>query len=139
MTSDGGPRSTVPYDLTIEDRSTYLYACVQAEVADLYISVNYVNEVISHLRQRGARRMLFVREIPMMASWTDYSITASAIINILPRGVRVALVDRSPAHRMVVDIVNEQAIRKQRDIRAFEAVAEAETWLLADSTHPVEP
>lgn len=124
--------SAKSYELTFEDRGAYTYACVQAEVINLTIAVQYINEMISHLRQVGAKKLLFVRETPMMMSSREYSIIGSFIINVLPRDVRVALVDRSPSHRIVVEFINAEAKEKSRDLRAFEIFEEAEAWLLAD-------
>jgi len=118
------------YSLHFEDRTEYLYACVQADVINLAIAVQYINETMAHVRQTDATKMLFVRETPGMVSATEYSIVCSIIVNMIPRNVRVALVDRSPAHRTVVRIINAEAKEKDRDIRAFEEFDEAEAWLL---------
>ena len=124
--------SLKPYDLTFEDRAEYLYVCVQADIISLDIAIQYINEVMVHLKQTGATNVLLVRETPMMISATHYSIVGSMIINMLPKALRVALVDHSPAYRVVVGFVNAEAKEKDRDIRAFESFEEAEAWLLGD-------
>ena len=121
-----------PYDITFEDRAEYLYACVQADEIDLGIAVEYINEMMEHLRQTGATKVLFVREIEQMMSATQYSIIGSFIFNMLPPQVRIALVDRSPAHGIVVGFINARAEEKYRGIRAFESFDAAEAWLLSD-------
>jgi len=120
------------YDLTFEDRPDYLYACVQADVISLDIAVQYINELMAHLRQTEATKLLFVRETPMMISARHYSIVGSFILNMLPIAVRVALVDHSPSHRIVVRFINTEAREKKRDVRAFELFDEAESWLLGN-------
>jgi hypothetical protein len=79
-----------PYNLTVEHRAAYLYACVEADVITLDIAVRYINETIAHLRGTEHLRMLFVRETPAMASKTQYSMIAAMIFNALPRQARVA-------------------------------------------------
>ncbi|MFL6373024.1 MAG: hypothetical protein ACJ73D_00005 [Pyrinomonadaceae bacterium] len=118
------------YNLTVEDRAAYLYACVEAEVITLDIAVRYINETIGHLRKSEHSRMLFVRETPMMASKTQYSLIAAMIFNTLPSQARVALVDRSPAYPIVMECVNDLAAARQRDVQAFDSVDPAEAWLL---------
>ncbi|MEP6788650.1 MAG: hypothetical protein ABJB40_09475 [Acidobacteriota bacterium] len=124
---------TKPYDLTFEDRAKYLYVCVKADTISLDIAVQYINELMAHLRQTSATKLLFVRETPTMISAAHYSIVGSVIINMLPKTIRVALVDHSPAHRIVVGFVNAEAKEKKRDIRAFESFDKAEAWLLGNA------
>src|SRR4051794_33867599 len=102
------------YNLTVEDRAAYLYACVEAEVITLDIALRYINETVGHLRNTEHMRMLFVRETPMMASKTQYSLIAAMIFNTLPPQARVALVDRSPAYPVVLQCVNELAAARRR-------------------------
>lgn len=118
------------YNLIFEDRSAYLFACVQASVIGLDIAVQYINETMAHLRQCEASRLLFVRQTPAMVSVKQYAMVGSVIVNMIPKDVRVALVDHSPAHEIVVGVINTEAKQKSRDIRAFDDFAEAEAWLL---------
>ena len=118
------------YELHIEDREEYLYVCVTAPFMSLEIAVNYSNELMSHLRTTGYKKVLLVRETPEMASETHYRIVASLIANMLPAHITLAVVDRSASHRLVKQGILAERETKDRNINAFDTFDEAEAWLL---------
>lgn len=122
-----------PYDLTIEGRPTYLYACLQAEFISLEIAVQYINELMAHLRTTGYDRVLFVRDTPSAMSKTHYAIVASVIANMLPQHIKFAVVDRSPSHAVIKGTLLQEREEKHRNINAFDSFDEAEEWLLGDA------
>ena len=122
--------SSDPYTLTLENRRRYLYACVEAGSINLEVSLRYANRVMTHLQREGHSRMIFVRDVPTLTSRDEHSMVINLILNMLPKHVRAALVDRSATHKAVAATINEQAEQKGRNIRAFEALDEAESWLL---------
>ena len=117
------------YKLTVEDRQEYLYACVTAPYMSLEVGVNYSNELISHLRETGHNKVLFVRETPEMQSEAHYKIVASIIANMLPPQITLAVVDRSASHRLVKKAILA-ARETNRPINAFDTFEQAEAWLL---------
>lgn len=121
-----------PYDLTIEARPRYFYACVQADLISLEIAVQYINELMARLRATDYDRVLFVRETPSMVSRTHYAIVASVIANMLPKDVKFAVVDRSPSHAVIKRAIIQEREDKHRNINAFDSFEEAEDWLLED-------
>lgn len=118
------------YELHIEEREAYLYACVTAPYMSLEIAVNYSNELMSHLRTTGQKKVLFVRETPEMASETHYKIAASLIANMLPAHITLAVVDRSASHKLVKQGILAERKAKNRNINAFDTFEDAESWLL---------
>ena len=123
--------SSDPYTLTLENRRRYLYARVEAESINLEVSLRYSHRVMAHLQREGHSRMIFVRDVPALTSPDEHSITINLILNMLPKHVRAALVDRSPMHQAVVAIISEQAEQKGRNLRAFEDFHDAEEWILS--------
>ena len=114
------------YELHIEEREAYLSACVTAPLMSLEIAVNYSNELMSHLRTTGHKKVLLVRETPEMASETHYKIVASLIANMLPAHIALAVVDHSTLHRLVKEYILAEREVKNRNINAFDTFEEAE-------------
>jgi outer membrane receptor for monomeric catechols len=122
--------SNETYEMTIEDREEYVYACVTAPMMSLQIGVDYSNQLMFHLRTTGHKKVLFIRETPEMASEAHYSVVASILANMLPAHITLAVVDRSHAHQFVKEAIRAEAETKAKNINAFDTFEEAEEWLL---------
>src|SRR4051812_42667007 len=108
------------YELHIEERPEYLYVCVTAPYMTLQVAVDYSNELMSHLRSTGQKKVLFVRESPEMGSEAHYKIVANLIMNMLPQHITLAVVDRSASHKLVRRTIVSDRETKSRNINAFD-------------------
>ncbi len=120
-----------PYSLSFEDRNEYLFARVNAYVVGLPFAVTYISETIRQARESGATKLLFVRETPVETEAHECSMIGSVFMNVIPKDLRAALVDRSPTTEILVQKINTETKKKGRDIQAFSDVEEARAWLLA--------
>jgi hypothetical protein len=125
------------YELTLEEREKYFYACVVAPYIDVHIAVAYLNELMEAVRKTRHKKVLFARETPMMQTRREYAMIASVIANMLPADVQFAVVDRSPSHPVIKQCILDERERKHRHINAFDTFEEAEAWLLAEDQETV--
>src|SRR4051794_23263847 len=117
--------SESPYELTLEDREHYLYACVQAEFIDVAVALLYINDLIARLREMHHSKVLLVRDTPHKVTKGDYYMTSGALATLLPKDKKVAIVDRSPSHEIVKQVIKEHSSRRP-SIDAFDSFEEAE-------------
>lgn len=118
------------YDLTIEDHGDFLYACIEADRISLHSAVEYINRVMQRTRDGHFRKLLWIRRIRFESAGPQFRMAASVIVNLVPRELTVAFVDLSPVGRDVAQIITQEAVAKNRNIRAFRDVDEAKRWLL---------
>ena len=121
------------YDLTVEDRPKYLYFRVRANFIDVETATRYINEMMAAIRASAHKLVLFVREVQGVMSANHIAIMTSVIANLLPPGIRFAVVDASSALGSIREYVDREAAQKKREMNVFSTEHEAESWLLAGS------
>jgi hypothetical protein len=118
------------YDLVLEDHEDHLYACVEADRISLHSAVEYVNRVMERTRARDHKKLLWVRRISSEMAGPQFRMVASVIVNLVPKDLQVAFVDRSPISHDVEKVNSDEAESKGRNIRVFHDVESAKAWLL---------
>lgn len=118
------------YNLVLERRDGYLYACVTADLITLNMVVEYLNRISQAARDSHSGRLLFVRRTPLMDSTADYQLAANLLRNMLPPDTKIAIVDEhdnDPAGaRHKIQVLGSRGL----NAKAFDQVSEAEGWLL---------
>ena len=118
------------YNLVLEKREGYLYACVTAEVITLQMVVEYLNRISQAARESHSGRLLFVRRTPLMDSISDYELAANLLRNMLPVGTKIAIVDENdndPGEaKQKLQVLSSRGL----NARAFGNLPDAEHWLL---------
>ena len=118
------------YNLVLERREGYLYACVTADVITLQMVVEYLNRISHAVRDSHSGRLLFVRRTPLMDSTADYELAANLLCNMLPADTQIAIVDERDndpaAAQHKIQVLGSRGL----NAKAFDKVSEAEEWLL---------
>jgi hypothetical protein len=120
-----------PYKMTIEDRGTYLYVCVESEIIHLEIVVDYINRFARALRETGHRNMIFERRTPLLENLDLYSLAANVLRNVVPPGTRIAVVDPRSKSRSLQQSMLDSRKEAGVDSADFASIEEAEQWLTA--------
>jgi hypothetical protein len=122
------------YNLVLERREGYLYACVTAKIITLQTVVEYLNRIAQAVRESRREsqlgRLLFVRRTPLMDSTTDYELAANLLRNMLPPGTSIAIVDENDNDPGEAKRKLQVLSNRGLNARAFSNVADAEAWLL---------
>ena len=119
-----------PYTLSFEPRPDYLHVTLTAESIDLEIAVTYINELMAYLRESGDECVLFIRDTPVMFNRRHYATIASVIVNILPKGIRFAVVDLSPSESLVTKVITDEG-KTHPNVNAFRNESDAIAWLMS--------
>jgi len=56
--------SSIPYDLTLEERQGYLYACIKVTELDRNIALDCLAEIVARCADIRCKRMLVERDAP---------------------------------------------------------------------------
>ncbi|MEO7538923.1 MAG: hypothetical protein ABIV21_02770 [Pyrinomonadaceae bacterium] len=123
-------KSEPQYELHIEKRPLYLYACVQSDTIDRKMVLAYLNEILAAFRGGQYSRLLLVKEIPAALDLDDFGVIASEIVQTGAQGIKIAVVDEFPDH---VKVNIKGAVRARKtglDVEFFSSFAAAVHWLL---------
>lgn len=121
---------TSDYKLRYEDREAYLVVSVEAKETTIESAVSYLNELMASLRRSGHRRLLLIREASNTMPEGHLKIIAAIMINLLPSGVRFALVDLTPSFQILQRVIARSAAERGREVKVFADRANGEAWLL---------
>jgi hypothetical protein len=109
-------RSAAEYELTIERRPLYLYACVESTSISREMVLSYL--------------LLIVKEIPASLEQDDFAFIASEIVRSGAQGLKIAVVDEFPDHAEMNHIGAAKAKKTGLDVEFFGSFASAVHWLL---------
>jgi len=118
------------YELTIERRPLYLYACVRAATISREVVLAYLSEILDAFRDAHYSRLLLVKEIPEPLALDDFGIIASTLVQTGAQGIRIAVVDEISDHKKVNKDGAQKARHAGLDIDFFSSFAPAVHWLL---------
>ncbi len=118
------------YELAFEERAQYLYAEITSKAISLERSALYLSEVAKRCREVAAKRLLVERHIPQTLSNVDVYKAVNALVDLLPPGIRIALVDSHINNRKRLEFGVRAARSQHLDAEVFSTVEAAEKWLL---------
>ena len=123
-------RSAAEYELTIERRPLYLYACVESTSISREMVLSYLSEIFEAFRSGQYSRLLIVKEIPASLEQDDFAFIASEIVRSGAQGLKIAVVDEFPDHAEMNHIGAAKAKKTGLDVEFFGSFASAVHWLL---------
>ena len=122
----------IPYKLIIRQRRGYLYIEYAGTELTLGAMLDMVNISAQAARTLEAKRVLLVRNIPLMTSDADRRLFASVIRESVPKNVRYAMVDKY-GNDPAASARGLEVLRTAGwDVTQFDTVEAAEQWLRAD-------
>jgi hypothetical protein len=117
------------YNVTIEDRQDHLFACLSSEYVRLEMLLDVINQIRQGLVRTGHRRLLYVRDFPMMPSPSRHHLAINLAINTFPKQLRVAVVNTHAKDKSKLGPIVQAARSSGWDYESFDTVEEAEAWL----------
>ena len=118
------------FELAFEERDGYLYAHITSKAITLERSEEYLGEVMRRCREQGVTRLMIERHIPQTLSNVEAYRLVMALSDVIPDGLRVAMVDGNSNNRKRLEFGTRAARSQQVDAEIFSTVETAEEWLL---------
>jgi hypothetical protein len=120
------------YSIVIENRESYLYVRLSAEKSSVEMLVDSMNEISQALRATGHRRLLLDRRYPHMKSLLRHMMAARLAANVLPQGMKVAVLHMESNRLGAVASIAAAAAAAGMNIKVFRHEDGAKSWLLSD-------
>jgi len=118
--------SSIPYDLTLEERQGYLYACIKVTELDRNIALDCLAEIVARCADIRCKRMLVERDAPAGLDDTDFLISMTDLVR-MSAGVKIAFVNK---HVNRDPLSGNGMNGHAADYKHFRATKPAETWLM---------
>lgn len=121
---------TSEYQLNIEKRPLYVYACVQGNSTDRSLVRQYLTEILEIFRTAQYSRLLVKKEIPAGLDEEDLKFVTDEILRQGAQGLKIAIVDESSG---TADEMNRSADNTRNagvELAFFDSFAAAVHWLL---------
>ncbi|MBV9241295.1 MAG: hypothetical protein JO314_04730 [Acidobacteria bacterium] len=119
-----------PYELTFDERSGYLYACVTADAIDRETALDYLRKVADRITDSEYERLMLERDIPMMLPAAELFFTTQDFLKMVGP-TRVAFVNKHIVIHEEMDFAILIGTNRGANYRLFNNEAEAEEWLVA--------
>lgn len=123
--------SATPYDLTFEVREHYLYVCVKAPSIDRESALAYLTEIAQRRASVKSRRLMIVRDIPVMLSDSDLFFTTRDFLEMIGT-TKVAFVNPHASIEDGMNFAMTIGINRGANYHLFGNTDSAERWLLKD-------
>lgn len=117
------------YKLEIEERDGYLYVLYGGNPLTLEMIVETINSVARALRSSGLRRVLLVRDSPILDSEKARAMTAQLVNKATMPGVRFAIVDKFGNDPEKTALAVKASREAGWDLTGFDTIDEAADWL----------
>ena len=118
------------YQLTIEKRPLYLYACVQSASISRPAVREYLSEILDVFRTAQYSRLLLKKETRAALDADDFAFVATEIVRQGAQGLKIAIVDEFPDQAEINERGAVSARASGLDIAFFGSFAAAVHWLL---------
>lgn len=117
------------YKLEFEERAGYLFTRVSAETIKRDSAIAYLTEIAGKCKEVKAKRLMLVRNIPMMLPDADLFFTTNDFLKMIGE-TRVAYVNPHDAISEEMDFAILIGVNRGGDYSLFNSEKEAERWLL---------
>ena len=124
--------AAISYDITFEDRETYLVACVKAAEISFEMVIEYTNLIAGRMKKGGYRRLMLVSETPVLGSTDCYEIASYILRNAIRGPLRIAVLDADPANASCQRQISAVSRKVGVDVRSFDSTDPANEWLLGE-------
>jgi hypothetical protein len=119
----------IPYKLSFEERSGYLYARVEAKQTSTATSKAYLAEVRAECNAHRSTRLMIDRRIPHVMSVIGfYNVFGNSVETF--RGIKVAWLNPYPENQEMLEFAMTAANNRGARYALFRDEREAEEWLL---------
>jgi hypothetical protein len=118
-----------PHKLIVEDRDGYLYVEYGGNPLTLQMIIDTINHVGTRIEQGGYKRVLIVRDAPLLESDENRALVAGLIKNRLGSAVKFAIVDIHGNNPKEVAHAVEASRAGGWDLTGFDTIDEAIHWL----------
>lgn len=122
-------RSDRLFDMEYQARPGYLQLHVSGPFDSVDLSLTYWEEAATTCRRLGFSKLLVIEELGVPGDILEYYEVGLRLPAIL-RGIRVALVDRTPGEFELNRFGEDVAVNRGAEVRLFHREEEAVGWLL---------
>lgn len=123
--------STGDYQLSFEERISYLYAYVRGENASLEIARDYWNRIAKRALSLKVKKVLVVEDISEAITISEVHQLVTELSELPVKDIFVAFVDRFAKHKSINEFGMLVEGNRGLEIRGFESTDDAEKWLLS--------
>ncbi len=123
--------STGDYQLSFEERISYLYAYVRGEHASLEIARDYWNRIAKRALSLKVKKVLVVEDISEAITISEVHQLVTELSELPVKDIFVAFVDRFAQHKSINEFGMLVGGNRGLEIRGFESTDDAEKWLLS--------
>jgi hypothetical protein len=117
------------YELTLEERTGYLYARVKADKISEQLAMAYLDEVVTRCRSLKCTKLLLERDIPDMLPDGALFFIAEKFQKMIA-GIKVAFVNKFAENDEAFDFAVRVGTNRGADYGIFDNATNAERWLL---------
>ena len=117
------------FDLSLDQRDHYLFACVDGPEDTYEVSVAYWSRLRAECEARGTRRLLVLEALEGNAVPSEARQVVEALVQMGFHDIRIAYVDATEDAALLVSS-EIRAAQAGVTARVFRRVDEAESWLL---------
>ena len=123
------------YNLTVEDRDSYIFARVKGEAPPGGRSVEYLEPIADHCVRCMCTSMLIEKHTPEPFAIWDAFVVAPRLARIGAPSVKIAVVEKGapPPPKKDLSVMIGQTL--SLDVQVFDHVFEAKNWLLHGKGH----
>lgn len=122
---------TEPFEIEFEERPGYLYAHVRSETIDPDSATSYLSMVAERCAESKCRRLMMVRDIPVILPDIDLFFAAQGFLEKL-RGRKVAIVNPHPSIDDEVKFAVMISTNRGGNFSFHQCPEDAEKWLLGE-------
>lgn len=119
------------YQLTFEDRSSYLYIRLTGEDS-FAASLSYWNKIADQVKLRGCERVLLHENLVGKVAETEMQ---DIIMDLLPSGlteVQIAFYDENTDDKALNILGQTLAVEKGANVKIFPSLEDAKVWITED-------
>lgn len=123
--------STGDYQLSFEERISYLYAYVRGEQASLEIARDYWNRIAKRALSLKVKKVLVVEDISEAITISEVHQLVTELSELPVKDIFVAFVDQFAQHKSINEFGMLVGGNRGLEVKGFESTDDAEKWLLS--------
>lgn len=123
--------STGDYQLSFEERISYLYAYVRGENASLEIARDYWNRIAKRALSLKVKKVLVVEDISEAITISEVHQLVTELSELPVKDIFVAFVDQFAQHKSINEFGMLVGGNRGLEVKGFESTDDAEKWLLS--------
>ena len=121
--------STVPYELTFEERKGYLCANAKCDEITLDVELALMMEIADKLNELDIERVMIRRDIPTCLPDGAVFVVVERYVEMVSNITRTGIVNAYPGNTASLAFASLVAENRGAHLRAFDEYPDAEAWL----------